>query len=63
MAFKRDFCYDEHWMLHVSDESLSSTPETNVTLHVNELEFKQKFGEMKEVLTHWQEFTSCKKRK
>ena len=32
--------WDEHWLLHISDESLNSTPETNITLHVNELEFK-----------------------
>ena len=26
---------DEHWMSYVSDESLNSTPETNITLYVN----------------------------
>ena len=31
---------NEHWVLHVNDESLGSIPETNATLCVNELEFK-----------------------
>ena len=26
---------DERWVLRLSDESLSSTPETNITLYVN----------------------------
>ena len=26
---------DEQWVLHVSDESLNSTPETNSALYVN----------------------------
>ena len=26
---------DEHWVLNVSDESLNSTPETNIALYVN----------------------------
>ena len=26
---------DEHWVLCLSDESLTSTPETNVVLYVN----------------------------
>ena len=26
---------NEHWMFYVSDESLNSIPETNITLHVN----------------------------
>ena len=24
--------YDEHWILYVSDQSLNSTPETNIAL-------------------------------
>jgi len=28
-------CYDEHWVLYVSEESRNSTPETNITLYVN----------------------------
>ena len=26
---------DEHWRLYVSDESLESTPETNISLYAN----------------------------
>ena len=26
---------DKHWVLQESDESLNSTPETNITLYVN----------------------------
>ena len=33
----------QHWVLYVSDESTNSTLETNITLYVNYLEFKQKF--------------------
>ena len=36
MGIKRGSCWDEHWVLHVSDESLSSTEDT--TLYVNYLE-------------------------
>ena len=34
MGIKDDTC-DEHWALYVSDESLNSTPETNILLYVN----------------------------
>ena len=30
----------EHWVLYTCDDSLNSTPETNITLYVNYLEFK-----------------------
>ena len=40
MSIKESTCYDKHWVSYVSDESLNSTPETNTTLYVNELEFK-----------------------
>ena len=30
-------CWDEHWVLYVSDELLGSTPEANTTLHVNKV--------------------------
>ena len=33
---------DEHWVLYVNDELLNSTPETNITLYVHELQFKLK---------------------
>ena len=32
MVIKERTYYDEHWVLYVSDESLNSTPETNITL-------------------------------
>ena len=32
MGMKEGPC-DEHWVLYVSDESLTSTHDTNVTLH------------------------------
>ena len=35
MGIKEGICWDEHWMLHVSDESLNFIPETNITLHFN----------------------------
>ena len=31
-GIKEDTC-DEYWVLYVSDESLNSTPETNIDLH------------------------------
>ena len=34
MGTKEGTC-DEHWVLYVSDESLNSTPETNIALYVN----------------------------
>ena len=37
---KEDTCREEHWVLDVSDESLNSTPEANIALYVNKLEFK-----------------------
>ena len=39
MGIKMGTC-DEHWVLHVSKESLNSTPEINITLYVNYLEYK-----------------------
>lgn len=35
MGTKEGTCCVEHWLLNVSDESLNSSPETNITLHVN----------------------------
>ena len=35
MDIKEDICCDEHYVLYVSDESLNSTPETNIALYVN----------------------------
>ena len=36
MGIKEDTC-DEHWVLYVSEESLNSTPETNIALYVNHM--------------------------
>ena len=41
MDLKEGACYDKHWVLYISDESLNSTPETNISLYVNQLEFKK----------------------
>ena len=35
MGIKEGTWWDEHWVLHGSEESLNSTPETIITLHVN----------------------------
>ena len=35
MGIKEGTCYDERWGLYVNDESLNSTPETNIALYVN----------------------------
>ena len=37
IGIKEGACYDEHWVLYVSNESLNSTLETNITLYVNYL--------------------------
>lgn len=42
MGIKEGICYDEHWVLYVNDESMNSTPETNIALYVNYLKFKFK---------------------
>ena len=34
MGIKEITCWDEHWVLKVSDESLSSTPEANTKQYV-----------------------------
>ena len=35
MGIKEDTCWDEHWVLYVSDESLNVIPEIIITLYVN----------------------------
>ena len=35
MGIKEGSCWDAHWVLYVSDESLNSPPETITTLYVN----------------------------
>ena len=32
MGIKEGTCFDEYWVVYVSDESLNSTPKTNITL-------------------------------
>ena len=39
-GIKEGSCYDDHWVLYRNDKSLNSTPETNITPYVNQLEFK-----------------------
>ena len=40
MGIEEGTCWDEHWVFHVSDESLNSPLETSITLYFNQLEFK-----------------------
>ena len=35
MGIEGGTCWDEHWVLQGSDESLNSTPEAIITLYVN----------------------------
>ena len=35
IGIKENTCWDEHGVLYVNDESLNSTPETNIALYVN----------------------------
>ena len=35
MGINKGTCWDEHWMLYVSDESCNSVPETSTTLYAN----------------------------
>ena len=34
-GIKEGTCWDEHWVLYVSDESLNPIPEIIITLYVN----------------------------
>ena len=34
MGIEEGTCWDEHWVLYVSDESRESTPETKSTLYM-----------------------------
>ena len=40
MGTKEGTCCLEHLVLYVSDKPLNSTPEANITVYVNYLEFK-----------------------
>ena len=35
MGIEEGTCWAEHWVLHVSDKSLDSTPEARTALYVN----------------------------
>ena len=35
MGIMEGTCWDKHWVLYASDESLGSTPVTNTILYVN----------------------------
>ena len=36
VSIKEGTCYDEHWVLYISDEPLNYTPETSNSLYVNQ---------------------------
>lgn len=40
MGIIEDTCYEEHWVLYLSNESLNFTPEADIALFVNQLEVK-----------------------
>lgn len=40
MDNKAGTCCDGHWVFYVTGESLNSTPETNVILYGNQMDFK-----------------------
>ena len=35
MRIKEGICWDEHWVLYISDKSLRSNPEVNIIVYVN----------------------------
>ena len=35
MDIKEDTCWDEHWVLYVSEQALNCIPEIIITLYVN----------------------------
>ena len=35
MGIKEGTCWDEHWVLYVSDESVGSMPETSMLTNMN----------------------------
>ena len=41
-GIKKGNCWDEHWVLYASEESLNSIPEIIITPYVNYLGFKLK---------------------
>lgn len=42
MSTEEGACWEEHWVLHGSDESLGSASETNTAVLSQKLEFKLK---------------------
>ena len=40
MGIKEGTCWDKHWVLYVSNQSLNSIPEIIITIYVNQLGFK-----------------------
>ena len=55
-GIKESTCYDGHWVLHVSDKLLNSTPETSIALYVDYLKFKLKKNNFKNVFRVQQVF-------
>ena len=45
MGINEGSCYDGHWVLYVSDESLNSTPEIKIVLYATQQKFKLKINE------------------
>ena len=35
LGIRKGTCWDEHWVLYISNESLNSTPETIIILYIN----------------------------
>ena len=46
MGIKEGTCCDEYWVLYVNDESLNSTPETNIALMLTKIKIKEKKDKM-----------------
>ena len=46
-GIREETCWDEHWVLYISDESQNSIPEIIVALYNNELECKFKKNKLK----------------
>ena len=49
MAIKEGTCYNEHWVLYISNESLNSTPETDIASYANSLECTYFFEKKKKI--------------
>lgn len=51
MKIKECTCCGKHWLLYGSVEPLNCTPETDIALHVNQLEFNKNLKLKKKNLT------------